>query len=165
MRVRASGKLREMVGHPKDFELEDMEILRDAARELKAREKWSDERLGTELGIAQQNAQRFVGKNATGGISRKTANRLAIACRFRDAEELVMEGRAMKGLRSGGKGNVWHARDSAVRMAEAVGYSREAIDAVMERCNKPEFGRETVKWWLSQFVLEELQHAAGGRRA
>jgi hypothetical protein len=146
-----------MAGHPADFEHEDMELLREAARALKAKEGLSQRQLGEALDIAQQNAGLFTRPNSSTGISRKTANRLAVAVGFRDAEELISEGRAMKGIRSVSKGNVWHARDSAVRVAEAMGYTSEAIAAVVAKYTGTQFGKEERKWWLNEIMMEEAR--------
>ena len=105
------------------------------------------------LGVKQQNVSRFL---RGGGISHKTANNLASLLGFRDAEQLIREGRAMRGLRLAG-GSVWASRDSAVRVAEAVGYAPEAIAAVVGRYKEPADAERDVKWWLNKIVLEELE--------
>lgn len=152
------------VGKPHDFAPDDMQLLREAALELKERHRWSDKKLGGAIGITQQNANRFVKSVAPGGISRTTANLLASALGFRDAEELLVERRILKGLKAAKKINQWHARDSAMRMAEAIGYARDAIDAVVERSSDAEFAKEDVKWWMSEFVMEEARQAVAAAR-
>jgi hypothetical protein len=138
-------RLRRM-GHPRDFDPEETEILREWARRIQEERKLTTTQLGELMGVKQQNASRFVAPGSIAGISRISGNNLATAAGFRDAEGLIAEGRAMAGLRAERKGNVWHARDSAVRVAKAMGYADAAIA-----------GKRPVKWWLTQIALEELR--------
>jgi transcriptional regulator with XRE-family HTH domain len=147
-----------MAGHPSDFDIEDQQILREEASRLMKEKGWTKTELGNVLGIKQQNVSRFI--NAIGGIRRRTANRLAHAIGFDDAEALISEGRFMRGLKSTA-GNVWSARDSARRMAAAVGYPAEAIQAVVDRMSDPECAKKSTKWWLEQFMLEDMARRAG----
>ncbi len=148
--------LRSM-GHPRDFDSEETELLREWARKLKEDRKLTTTELGALMSVAQQNASRFVAIGSVSGISRISGNHLASAAGFRDAEELIAEGRAMAGLRSERKGNVWHARDSAVRVANAMSYSAAAIAAVVARETGGDAGKRPVKWWLTQIAIEELR--------
>jgi hypothetical protein len=159
VRVLAEVDTLRRMGHPRDFDDEEIELLREWARRLKEERKITTTELGELMGVKQQNASRFIADRATGGISRISGNRLASAAGFRDAEELIAEGRAMAGLRSLRKGNVWHARDSAVRVAEAMGYGDGAIAAVVARESSGDAGKRPVKWWLTQIALEELRRA------
>lgn len=147
------------MGHPRDFDGEETEILRTVARQLQADRKLNTTQLGELMGVRQQNASRFVVTGSTSGISRISGNRLASAAGFRDAEELIAEGKAMAGLRAERRGNVWHARDSAVRVAKAMGYGSDSVDAVVAREVGAEAGKKPVKWWLTQIALEELRRA------
>lgn len=147
-----------MAGHPSDFDIEDQQILREEAATLMAKKGWNQTKLAAVLGVARQNAGRFL--RGEGGIRRRTANRLAIECGFRDAEGLISEGRFMRGLRST-SGNVWGLRDSGVRMAEALGYPAETIRAVVERMKAPEFASKSARWWVEQIVLEDMGRRTG----
>lgn len=148
-----------MAGKPSDFEPWETEILRDVARRTRVNEKLTGTALGAILGIAQQNASRFVGSSPIGGIARKHANRLAAHLGFRDAEELLQEEAVMReGV--GGGGNVWHARDSAARIARTLGYPEDAIVAIIKRWTTKEHAGRPVKWWIAEIVLEEMKQAA-----
>ncbi len=147
-----------VAGHPSDFDLEDQQILREEAEQLRQKKGWTKTHMGVVLGIKQQNVSRFL--SGIGGIRRRTANRLALECGFRDAEGLIAEGRFMRGLKSTA-GNVWSSRDSAVRMAEAIGYAPTTIDAVVERMKAPEYAQKSAKWWLEQFMLEDMARRVG----
>jgi plasmid maintenance system antidote protein VapI len=147
-----------MAGHPSDFEIEDQQILREEADALMKRKGWNQTKLARMLGVARQNAGRFLREE--GGIRRRTANRLAIELGFRDAEGLIAEGRIMRGLRST-SGNVWALRDSGVRVAQALGFPEATIKAVVERMKAPEFAAKSAKWWVEQIVLEDMGRRTG----
>ncbi len=147
-----------MAGHPSDFDIEDQQILREEAEALRQREGWTKTKMGDLIGIKQQNVSRFL--HGIGGISRKTANRIAIQCGFRDAEALIAEGRFMRGLKST-KGSVWALRDSGVRMAEALGYPPATIKTVVERAVAPDYASKPARWWVEQIVLEDLGRRTG----
>lgn len=140
-------------GKPADFVDEDTQLLRDAAIQLKEQRNLSGVELGKLLGIAQQNASRFTKGN--GGISRNTANRLAEALGYRDSEGLLREAKAVRGMVLK-LGNVWASRDSAVRVAQAVGWPQDCIDAVLARYPGPEMSRRETRWWLEQIALEAI---------
>jgi hypothetical protein len=46
-------------------------------------------------------------------------------------------------------------------MAAAVGYPAEAIQAVVDRMSDPECAKKSTKWWLEQFMLEDMARRAG----
>lgn len=148
------------MGRRRDFSLDELELLREAARSYMLENGIKQGPLAELMDMRQQNVSRFVATGSIAGISRISGNRLAQACGFRDAEELIAEGRAMAGLRAERRGNVWHARDSARRVAEAMGYSAESIRSVVEReADNAAAAKRPAKWWLTQIALEELRHS------
>jgi hypothetical protein len=143
---------------PSDFDIDDQQILREEAEQLRQKQGWTKTHMGVVRGIKQKNVARFL--SGIGGIRRRTGNGLAHAIGFDDAEALISEGRFMRGLKSTA-GNVWSARESARRMATAVGYSEAVVEAVVERMRDPECAKKSTKWWLEQFMLEDMARRAG----
>lgn len=151
------------MGHPKAFTVEEASILRAALTEAKAKHDWSDQYIADQIGVVQQNVSRFL---RGGGPSRQSAKGIARLLNYHDADELIAEHIAMAGIKGGTRGgNVWHARDSAVRVAEAMGYAAAAIQAIVERHATPDDARQPAKWWLSRIALEEQFQESSGRKS
>lgn len=144
------------MAHKHVFTPEEVELLRNFARKLREERGLTTTQLGELMGVEQQNASTFTKPGATGGISRITANRLAQADDLRDAEELLLVLKARAGILEEVVGNVWHSREAARRVAEAMGVAREAIDAVIAQRKAPADARRPVKWWVYQFAHQEL---------
>ncbi len=150
------------MGKRTDFTPQEVELLRAFAREKKRRDGLTGDQLGQLMGISQQNASEFTKDRAVGGIGRTTANALAQNCDYQDAEELLRELKQLAAIAEDGVGNVWHARDSARRVAEAAGVASRAIEVVIEQRKTPADARRPQKWWLQQFLNQETQMLADG---
>jgi hypothetical protein len=150
----------------RSFTDDEIEVLRKVARRLKEENKWSGRELGAALGIAQQNAGRFVAKNSNAGMDRTTANRLALKAGYRDVEHLLLEEGVlaeMKPLPTTGNATGvpqnWRDRDVAIRIAIKLGYSQLVIDAVVHRYTEHEYTGRPLRWWVDKIVLEALSRA------
>ncbi len=141
-----------MAGRIRSFSESETETLRKLARDLKKDKDWSSTRLGEAMGIAQQNAARFVAAKSTSSIDRTTANALAIACGFRDVEHALLDAGTMAG-------DGWAKRRHAQSIARSVPYPEAAINAVMHRYAAVEFKQKSVRWWMDRISLEAMAHA------
>lgn len=145
-----------------DFTPSEVELLRSYARELQTSRKLTGEKLGALMGVKQQNASAFIKPGSVGGIGRLAANALARSENFRDAEQLLLVLKGVAAATEVSVGNVWSERDAARKVAEAMGVAAPAIDAVIAQRKAPSDARRPVKWWVFQFVQQELQMAADG---
>jgi len=146
------------------YSVDEVELLRACARKLKDCRGLTGAELGRIMGIEQQNASAFTKPGASKGIDRNAANGLAAAMGLLDAEELLRELKSLRAAVEDGVSNVWHARDSARRIAEALGVSPEAIEMVFARRKTPADAQRPAKWWLLQFSLQEQEIAADKER-
>lgn len=147
-------------GRVRSFTDDEIEVLRNVARRLKTERQWSGRQLGEAIGIAQQNAGRFVAAGSTAGMDRTTANKLAIVAGYRDVEHLLLDAGVLATLQPKPEGAKWDDRDFAVRLAHKLGYSQEVTDAVVHRFSAHEYTSRKARWWNDQFVLESLARAA-----
>jgi hypothetical protein len=151
---------------PTDFTPREVELLRDYAREIKGVKRLTDVQLGELMETTQQSVSAFIKDKPTQGIGRIRANSLARSQDFRDAEELLSWLKSREAIAEGGQmGNVWSARDTAKRIAEAMGVAPEAIDAVVAHRKAHADAKRPAKWWVFQFVQQEMQMAADAKEA
>ncbi len=145
-----------------DFTPQELELLRAYAREIRDHRTLTGEKLGELMESSQQTASAFTKPGSGSGIGRIAANALARNTGFRDSEECLSWLRARRAIQEGGElvGNVWSQRDTARKIAEAMGVAAAAIDAVIGQRKANEDARRPVKWWVLQFTLQETQMAA-----
>ncbi len=145
-----------------DFTVEEVELLRGYVRDLGKRLKLTQAQIGALMGVNQQNASAFLKNGAHAGIGRTSANALAVSQGFANAEELLSELRSLAAANEEalGVGNVWHSRDSARRIVEALGVSPAAIQAVVDERRSPSDAKRSVKWWVMEFLWKEQRTAA-----
>lgn len=151
-----------MAGKPEAFSDEENAVLRDAFRRLRKERELSQAEAGELVGIAQQNAGRLLSATSRAGMSRTTANRLARALGFRDAEELLLDANILpSGMREPPTGRSWQDRDIAMRIARSVmHYDEPVIQAVLGRFTAPEYQHKSMRWWNDRIVTEHLARAA-----
>lgn len=147
-------------GRVRSFDDEEIEVIREVARRIKTERNWSGRELGDAIGIAQQNASRFVAHNSTAGMDRTTANKLAEVAGYRDVEHLLLEAGALAEMKPAPTGDEWRERDVAMSIARKLGYPQESIDAVVHRYRDNENKYRRLRWWVDQVVLESLSRAA-----
>lgn len=148
----------------RDFTHEELELLRAFARDQKKKHRWTGEELGKVLGTRQQNASAFVKDGATQGLSRISANRLASAADFRNAEDLLQllksEAAIAEGIHE--VASVWSARETGKKIAEAMGVADKAIATVIAQRKSPGDAKRPPKWWVGMFINQETQMVADG---
>lgn len=157
-RVGVLGHSRLVAGRPRSFTDAELEVLRSVARRLKAERSWSGGALGEAMGIAQQNAGRFIAKGSTAGIERATAERLAKAAGYRDVGHLLLEAGVLAEMQPNATGPGWEDRDLAVRIAQHLGFPHEIIESVVARFRADQYRRRPALWWNERFVFEKQQH-------
>lgn len=145
-----------MAGRSPTYTAEEVELLREVARELKAKNNWTQEQLGDVMGMEQQNAGRFVAARSTTGIDRPAANKLAQRSGFRSAEHLILERGVLAEMESLPQDGPWADRDVAVRIARRMGYADEVIDLVVQRFAEATYTSKGMKWWIEKVVLEAV---------
>ncbi len=150
-----------MAGRARSFTDDEIKVIRAVALRLKSERSWSGRALGEALGIAQQNASRFVAAGSTAGMDRVTANRLAQITGFRDVEHMLLEAGVLAEMTPAPEGaDLWSNRDSAVRLAKLLGYPYSAVEAVLHRHTTQEHAGKRIRWWIDKFVLETLSQGA-----
>jgi transcriptional regulator with XRE-family HTH domain len=126
--------------------------LRELMTRLRTENGWTQDELGKQLEIAQQNAGALErGKN---GFSRITANRLAKLAGFPHAEAFLMSGTT--GESKGGK---WARREEARRIVLEAGFDPDVVERFIAEHTAPAFAKEPVKWWLVELAHEEANAA------
>lgn len=149
-------------GRVRSFTDDEIEVLRAVARRLKKENGWSGKKLGKAIGIAQQNAGRFVAAGSVAGMDRTTANRLAEVAGYRDVEHLLLEEGVlaeMKPLPTTGGVQSWRDRDVALRIARKLGYAEQDILAVLHRYTSHEYTGRPIRWWIDRIALETVSRA------
>lgn len=155
-RVGVRRQSSRMAGRTPSFSKAEIEVLRTVARRERSRRDWSGTQLGEAIGIAQQNAGRFVAAGSATGIDRKTANMLASLAGYRDVEHLLLEAGVLAEMEQPPGGSPWHDRDAAASISLRLGYSKAAIDAVVHRHQEREFTAKPLRWWVDRIVIENL---------
>lgn len=149
-----------MAGKPEAFSAEENKVLRDTLRALRDEREMTQADVGRLLGIKQQNAGRLLGSSPHTGMGRQTANKLAEALGYRDAEQLLLERGALAGMKATPAGNEWHDRDSAVRIARLIKVDERAITNIVQRYTDATALAWPVKRWIARMQQEEAEIAA-----
>jgi hypothetical protein len=148
-----------MAGRVRSFSDLEIETLRALARKLKADRGWSQAQLGAALGIAQQNAGRFVAAGSKAGMDRTTANQLATLCGYRDVEHALIEEGVLAEMQPLPTGTAWGDRDTAMRVALRLGYPQAIVDSVAHRYSAPEYRHKPLRWWMDMIGMESVMHS------
>lgn len=152
-----------MAGKKEAFSPEENLLLRDALRKLRVDRGLSQAAIADALDMTQQNVSRLLAPavRSPGGMGRSTANALARALGYRDAEHYLFEAAlAASGEVSSGAGGA-SEREFAVSIAHRLGYEEAAIAAVVARYADAGSARgRPVKWWITKFGEEERELAA-----
>lgn len=154
-----------MAGKPEAFSAEENKVLRGALRELREERQLTQAEVGRLLGIKQQNAGRLLGPSPHTGMGRQTANRLAEALGFRDAEEFLLERGVLAGMKATPAGNEWTDRDAAIRWARLLKIDERAIANVVQRYTDSIARSWPPKRWIARFGQEEVEIAADASAA
>jgi hypothetical protein len=148
-----------MAGKPEAFSEEENRVLRAALGRLQRDRGVTQRELGELLGIAQQNAGRLLSANGRGGMGRSTANHLARALGYRDAEHLLLEAGVLAAMKQPPAGR-WGWRDTAVGAARSMGFDEAAIHAVVSRFTDDGSRFRPMKWWITKIADEDRELAA-----
>lgn len=154
-----SGQSFAMVGKPQVFSDEENATLRAELRALKNDRGLSQAAVGRLIGVGQPTAGKLLGTRHA-GMSRATANALARALNFRDAEELLLDRGALAAMKQPPTGAAWGNRDTAVRIAQHLKYDQAAIHAIVTRYPDDDYRTRSVKWWMIRFGEEETRMRA-----
>lgn len=157
-RVGVRHHSRSVAGRIPSFTDAEIEVLRRAARRVKAERDWSGAELGRAIGIAQQNAGRFIAAGSTAGMDRSTANKLAKIAGYRDVEHLLLEAGVLAEMDAPPTDGGWSQRDLAVRVAQFLKVPQPVIEAVIARFRGDEYRNRSALWWNERFVFEKQQH-------
>lgn len=147
------------------FSEEENAVLRDALRKFDAEQRAlgkSQEAIGALLDMTQQNVSRLLAPNvkSPGGMGRSTANALAKALGYRDAEHLLFEASLESAAGRAGSDTKTTDREFAASVARRLGYEDAAIRAVLVRYDADSTRGRPLKWWLTKFGEEERELAA-----
>jgi hypothetical protein len=145
-------------GPPKHFTPKQLEVLREAVREIDKIEAaraehdgrpWNQTLLGQIIGVGQQVAGRYLGASHH-GMSYPTAMRVAGYFKF-DKLDDFFEAR----LGNGADRKTQGMRDLAVSLAHKMGIDDAAIQAVLARYDSTEYDNRATKWWVGKFIEED----------
>lgn len=146
-----------MRGKPQVFSDKENDALREELRKLRVERKLSQREIGDLLSVGQPTAGKLLGARHA-GMARATANALAKALGFRDAEQLLLERGVLAIMQEIPAGKAWGTRDAAVRIAQQhMQIEQAAIEAVVARYQHPDYRTRPMKWWIRMFLHEELE--------
>lgn len=134
---------------PETFTPEENAELRNALKELKEREGWTQAELGDVLGIGQQGAGTLL---RGGGFGRFTANKLALRFGYLSGDELLRARGAIANPMTVPRG--WQTREMAIANARQLGYPEEVLRRVVVKYQETQYSSVSPRWWNDRIVNE-----------
>lgn len=156
-----------MPGRANSFSPNQLGTLRRAFREWNAEQersqpRWSQARAGAAIGVSQQVAGRFLGKEDV-GISYPTAVQIAKHAGFDSLDDFFRS----YGVHASDAGTVepgapdrWRWRDLATTVARRIGVSDAAIAAATSRYTEQLYRGRDAKWWVAKMLAEDADLAS-----
>ena len=104
------------------------------------------------------NAGRLLSAVPNVGMSRRTANRIAVEAGYRDVEDFLLAHGKRGGMpEPAGAGGQFRFRDSAARQRGVSGYSEAVIGRVISRYTDSADAGRPLKWWMNKFAADTAE--------